>query len=33
MAQAGGNQPEHLEAALDSVGEWVRQQLAASATA
>ena len=33
MAQAGGNQPEHLAAALESVGEWVRQQLAASATA
>jgi alanyl-tRNA synthetase len=27
MAQAGGNQPEHLEAALASVPEWVQQQL------
>jgi alanyl-tRNA synthetase len=33
MAQAGGNQPEHLDAALASVTEWVRQQLAAAATA
>jgi alanyl-tRNA synthetase len=28
MAQAGGTQPEHLDAALDSVADWVRQQLA-----
>ena len=27
MAQAGGNQPEHLDAALASVPEWVAQQL------
>ena len=27
MAQAGGNQPEHLDAALKSVAEWVQQQL------
>ncbi|MDH3971371.1 MAG: alanine--tRNA ligase [Gammaproteobacteria bacterium] len=27
MAQAGGNQPEHLETALASVPEWVAQQL------
>jgi alanyl-tRNA synthetase len=27
MAQAGGNQPEHLDAALKSVPEWVKQQL------
>jgi alanyl-tRNA synthetase len=27
MAQAGGNQPEHLDAALASVPEWVQQQL------
>jgi alanyl-tRNA synthetase len=27
MAQAGGNQPEHLDAALKSVPEWVQQQL------
>jgi len=27
MAQAGGNQPEHLDAALQAVPEWVRQQL------
>ena len=33
MAQAGGSQPENLDAALASVSEWVRQQLAASATA
>jgi alanyl-tRNA synthetase len=28
MAQAGGTQPENLEVALASVGEWVREQLA-----
>ncbi len=33
MAQAGGNQPEQLPAALASVGDWVRRQLAASETA
>ena len=33
MAQAGGNQPENLAAALEAVPEWVRQQLATSATA
>ena len=33
MAQAGGNQPENLDAALASVTDWVQQQLAASATA
>jgi alanyl-tRNA synthetase len=33
MAQAGGSQPENLDAALASVTDWVRQQLAASATA
>ena len=27
MAQAGGNQPENLEAALKSVPDWVREQL------
>jgi alanyl-tRNA synthetase len=27
MAQAGGNQPENLDAALKSVPEWVQQQL------
>jgi alanyl-tRNA synthetase len=27
MAQAGGNQPEHLDAALQAVPDWVRQQL------
>ena len=27
MAQAGGNQPEHLDAALASVPAWVQQQL------
>ena len=27
MAQAGGNQPEHLDAALQSVQQWVQQQL------
>ncbi|MFO8026012.1 alanine--tRNA ligase [Thiohalophilus sp.] len=27
MAQAGGNQPEGLDAALDSVSDWVRTQL------
>jgi len=33
MAQAGGSQPENLDAALASVGDWVKQQLAGSATA
>jgi hypothetical protein len=33
MAQAGGNQPENLDAALASVADWVQQQLTASATA
>jgi len=28
MAQAGGNRPEGLDAALEGVSEWVRQQLA-----
>jgi alanyl-tRNA synthetase len=28
MAQAGGNQPEHLDAALQAVAGWVAQQLA-----
>jgi alanyl-tRNA synthetase len=28
MAQAGGSQPEHLDAALQSVTDWVRKQLA-----
>jgi alanyl-tRNA synthetase len=28
MAQAGGSQPEHLDAALQSVADWVREQLA-----
>jgi alanyl-tRNA synthetase len=28
MAQAGGTQPEHLDAALQSVPDWVREQLA-----
>jgi alanyl-tRNA synthetase len=27
MAQAGGNQPENLDAALASVAGWVQQQL------
>ena len=27
MAQAGGNQPENLEPALESVADWVAQQL------
>jgi len=27
MAQAGGNQPENLDAALQSVAGWVQQQL------
>lgn len=27
MAQAGGNQPEHLEEALDSVYSWIEEQL------
>jgi alanyl-tRNA synthetase len=30
MAQAGGSQPENLEAALMSVADWVRQQIASS---
>ncbi len=30
MAQAGGSQPENLEAALASVTDWVKQQIAAS---
>ncbi len=30
MAQAGGSQPENLDAALASVAEWVKQQIAAS---
>jgi alanyl-tRNA synthetase len=30
MAQAGGSQPENLQAALGSVADWVRQQIAAS---
>ncbi|MEN8106877.1 MAG: alanine--tRNA ligase [Pseudomonadota bacterium] len=29
MAQAGGNQPEHLDAALESVTGWVQEQLSA----
>ncbi len=29
MAQAGGNQPENLDAALESVVAWVRQQIGA----
>ncbi len=33
MAQAGGNQPQNLAAALASVADWVRQQLGAAATA
>jgi len=33
MAQAGGSQPENLEAALASVADWVQQQLATSGTA
>jgi alanyl-tRNA synthetase len=28
MAQAGGTQPEHLDAALQSVADWVREHLA-----
>jgi alanyl-tRNA synthetase len=31
MAQAGGSQPQNLEAALASVADWVKQQIAASA--
>ena len=27
MAQAGGNQPENLDAALQAVPDWVQQQL------
>ena len=30
MAQAGGNQPENLDAALASVADWVKRQIAAS---
>jgi alanyl-tRNA synthetase len=30
MARAGGSQPENLEAALASVADWVKQQIAAS---
>ncbi len=30
MAQAGGDQPENLDAALNSVAAWVREQIAAS---
>jgi len=30
MAQAGGSQPENLEAALASVVDWVKQQIASS---
>ena len=30
MAQAGGSQPENLDAALASVADWVKQQIAAS---
>ena len=33
MAQAGGSQPENLQAALASVGDWVKQQLAAAKSA
>ncbi len=33
MAQAGGSQPEHLDAALASVGPWVREQLSEAAEA
>jgi alanyl-tRNA synthetase len=29
MAQAGGSQPENLDAALQSVTGWVQQQLSA----
>jgi len=29
MAQAGGNQPENLDAALGSVADWVREQMSA----
>jgi hypothetical protein len=29
MAQAGGNQPENLDAALESVSGWVTEQLSA----
>lgn len=29
MAQAGGNQPQNLEAALDSVADWIKSQLSA----
>jgi hypothetical protein len=28
MAEAGGNQPEHLQKALNSVYEWVEAKLA-----
>jgi len=33
MAQAGGNQPEHLDAALASVEPWVRERLSEAAEA
>ncbi len=33
MAQAGGSQPENLQAALASVADWVKQQLAAAKSA
>jgi len=33
MAQAGGNQPDNLPAALASVADWVRQQLASTENA
>jgi alanyl-tRNA synthetase len=33
MAQAGGSQPENLDTALASVSDWVRAQIAGSATA
>ena len=33
MAQAGGSQPENLQAALASVEDWVKQQLAAAKSA
>ncbi|MFQ5643992.1 MAG: DHHA1 domain-containing protein, partial [Thiogranum sp.] len=32
MAQAGGSQPENLDAALESVAGWVKQHIAASET-
>ncbi|HHO68634.1 MAG TPA: hypothetical protein ENK12_06345, partial [Gammaproteobacteria bacterium] len=33
MAQAGGSQPDKLDAALAAVPDWVREQLAAHGTA